>query len=167
MTNSKGEKLKTGQEVILKVSLGIEKKVIPDFVGMDVAKTQEMLKELGLKEAVVAYVDSDQPKDTVLTQSLEKDMEHEIIAEMFLQVSNGSKAPVTKDVTLDLKGSAKLYSCRVEIKRDNRVLYSGTVPKGAVSVTLPNQTAVGFAVYHVTINEMDGWDETVSFSANG
>ena len=163
----KGEKLKTGQEVILKVSLGIEKKIMPDMAGMELAKAKELLKQMGFKDPVVNYVDSDQPKDTVLAQSLEKDVEHEIIAEMTFQVSNGSRAPVTQDVTLDLKGSAKQFSCRIEIKRDGKVLYSGTVPKGTVSVTLPNQTAVGSATYHVTVNEMDGWDQTVPFTANG
>ncbi|MBR2937225.1 MAG: Stk1 family PASTA domain-containing Ser/Thr kinase [Oscillospiraceae bacterium] len=166
-TPGKGEKLKTGQEVILKVSLGVEKKIVPDMMGMELNKAKDMLKQLGFKEPIVTHVDSDQPKDTVVGQSLEKDVEHEIVAQMTLQVSNGSKAPVTKDVTLDLKGSAKLDECRVEIKRDNQVIYTGKVPKGTVSVVLPNQTAAGSVVYHIIINEMDGWDETVLFTANG
>ncbi len=166
-TPGKGEKLKTGQEVILKVSLGIEKKMMPDMVGMELTKAKDMLKELGFKEPIISYVDSDQPKDTVVGQSLAKETEHEITAQMTFQVSNGSKAPVTKDVTLDLRGSAKLGECSVEIRRDNQVIYSGRVPKGTVSVTLPNQTAVGSATYHIIINQMDGWDETVPFTANG
>ena len=166
-TPGKGEKLKTGQEVILKVSLGIEKKMMPDMAGMELTKAKEMLKELGFKEPIVSYVDSDQPKDTVIGQSLEKEVEHEVIAQMTFQVSNGSKAPVTQDVTLDLKGSAKQFSCRIEIKRDNQVVYSGSVPKGTVSVILPQQTAVGSATYHITVNEMDGWEQTVPFTANG
>ena len=162
------QKLKTGQEVILKVSLGIEKKIVPDMIGMELTKAKEKLKELGfIQEPISTDVDSDKPKGTVVGQSLEKDVEHEITAQMTFQVSNGSKAPVTKDVTLDLKGSAKLYECRVEIKRDNQVIYNGKVPKGTVSVTLPNQTAVGSVTYHITINQMDGWDETVPFTANG
>lgn len=166
-TPGKGEKLKTGQEVILKVSLGVEKKIVPDLKDMELTKAKEMLKELGFKEPVITYADSDKVKDIVIGQSLAANEEHEITAQITLQVSNGSKAPVTKDVTLDLKGSAKQYSCRVEIKRDNQVVYSGTVPKGAISVTLPKQIGVGSVKYDITINEMDGWSETVIFTANG
>ncbi len=166
-TPGKGEKLKTGQEVILKVSLGIEKKVIPDLMGMELAKAKGMLTQLGFQEPTVTYVDSDKPKDTVVAQTPEKETEQQITAAITLQVSNGSKAPVTKDVTIDLRGSALNNSCRIAISRDGVQLYSGTVPKGSVSVTLPGQVAVGSAKYTVIINDMDGWEVTEVFSANG
>ncbi len=162
----RGEKLKTGQTVTLTVSKGIETKKMPDLVDMDLDDAKSMLKSLGLKEPEIIYVDSDQPKDTVLEQTPEKEVEHQIIADITLTVSNGSKAPVTKDVTLDLRNSALTGECHVSISRDNVVLYSGRVPKGTVSVTLPDQTAVGSAKYTVIINETDGWEVTEEFTAD-
>ena len=46
------------------------------------------------------------------------------------------------------------------------MVYSGRVPKGTISVTLPKQTGVGTVEYTVIINETDGWEDTVSFTAN-
>ena len=166
-TPTRGERLKTGQTVTLKISKGIERKVMPDLTGMEIAKAEERLTSLGFKKPAVVEVDSDKPKGTVVKQSLEKDKEHQIIADISLEVSNGSKAPVTKDVTLDLRRSAQFNDCQVSITRDGKVLFSGRVPKGTLNVTLPDQTAVGSAKYNIIINETDGWDETVSFTANG
>ncbi len=166
-TPTRGERLKTGQTVTLKISKGIERKVMPDLTGMEIAKAEERLTSLGFKKPAVVEVDSDKPKGTVVKQSLEKDKEHQIIADISLEVSNGSRAPVTKDVTLDLRRSAQFNECQVSITRDGQVVFSGRVPKGTLNVTLPGQTAVGSAKYTIIINETDGWDETVSFTANG
>ena len=162
----RGEKLKTGQTVTLKVSMGIEKKVMPDFVGMAVEDAKNMVVALGFKEPQVVFVDSDQPRNTVVEQSLVKEVEYEIVSELTLTVSNGSKSPITKDVTLDLRNSALYSSCRITISREGEELFSGTVPKGTVSVTLPNQTAVGSAKYSIIINDMDGWEVTEVFYVN-
>ena len=35
-----------------------------------------------------------------------------------------------------------------------------------MTITLPNQTAVGSAKYEIIINDTDGWEETVQFVAN-
>ncbi len=163
----KGEKLKTGQTVKLKVSKGIEKKVVPDLLGMDLTSAKGMLTQLGFKDPVVNFVDSDEPKNTILSQSPEKEKELEITGTVTLQVSNGKLAPVTKDVTIDLRKSALENSCRLTISRDNKVLYNGTVPKGTMSVTLPEQVGVGKVKYNIVINEMDGWEVTEDFSADG
>ena len=163
----KGEKLKTGQTVKLVVSKGIEKKRMPEVIGMSVSNAKGMLTQLGFKEPAVVYVDSAEPKDTVLTQSLEKEKEYEITTPITLEVSNGSKAPVTKDVTIDLRNSALLGDCYVVIKTGNETVYKGTVPKGAMSVTLHNQTAAGSVKYEVIINDTDGWEVTEVFSGNG
>ncbi len=162
----RGEKLETGMIVKLKVSKGIEKKIMPDVVGMDVETAKGMLTALGFKEPTVLFLDSDQPKNTVIAQSLEKEKEHEIIADITLEVSNGVLAPVTKDVTIDLRNSALNNSCRITIIRDEKVLYSGTVPKGTLSVILPNQVAVGKANYSIVINDMDGWEIEEIFAAD-
>ena len=165
-TPGRGEKLKTGQTVTVKVSKGIEKKTIPDLVGMEADNAKGMLTALGFKEPTIKLVDSDKPKDTVVAQSLEKEKEHEITASITLEVSNGSKAPVTKDVTIDLRNSALYNECQITISRGDETIYSGRIPKGTLSVTLPKQSGVGSVVYTIKIGE-EGWDVTEVFSANG
>ena len=163
----KGGKLKTGQTVVVVVSKGIERKMIPDVAGMSVSEGKGMLTSLGFKEPAVVYVDSAEPKDTILTQSLEKEKEYEITTPITLEVSNGSKAPVTKDVTIDLRNSALIGACEVEIKLDDKTVYNGTVPQGTMSITLYNQTAVGQVKYEIIVNGTDGFEQEVSFAANG
>ena len=164
---SAGVKIKTGQTVTLTVSKGIEKKIMPDVVGMTISNAKGMLTALGFKSPTAVSVPSDQPKDTVISQSLEKEKEHEITSEIVLEVSDGSKAPATKDVTIDLRNSALNGECHITINQGNTTLYSGRVPKGTLSVTLPNQTAVGSVTYTIIINETDGWDVTEVFTTNG
>ncbi len=164
---SVGVKIKTGQTVTLTVSKGIEKKIMPDVVGMTISNAKGMLTALGFKSPTAVSVPSDQPKDTVISQSLEKEKEHEITSEIVLEVSDGSKAPATKDVTIDLRNSALNGECHITINQGNTTLYSGRVPKGTLSVTLPNQTAVGSVTYTIIINETDGWDVTEVFTTNG
>ncbi len=167
-TPTRGERLKTGQTVTLKVSKGIERKVMPDLAGMELSKAKSMLTSLNFKTPAVVYVDSDQPKDTVLTQSLDKDVEYEITLDITLEVSNGSLAPATRNVTIDLRNSAMFGDCRITIKKKGGdVVYSGTVPKGTISVTIPEQTEVGTVTYEVVINETDGWDVLEVFTGNG
>ena len=163
----KGEKLKTGQTVKVVVSKGIERKMMPEVVGMSLSNAKGMLTQLGFKEPAVVYVDSAEQKDTILTQSLEKEKEYEITTPITLEVSNGSKAPVTKDVTIDLRNSALLGECHVEIKLGDKTPFKGNVPKGTKTITLYDQTAVGQAKYEIIINGTDGFEQEVSFTANG
>ena len=166
-TPTRGERLKTGQTVTLKVSKGIERHTMIDFTGMDIAAAKAWLKDNNYKEPVVEYVESDQDKDTVVSQSLEKDKEYLITEEpITLKLSDASLVPVTKDVTINLRNSALFGECHISITRDGDVVYSGRVPKGTISVTLPKQTGVGTVEYTVIINETDGWEDTVSFTAN-
>ncbi len=162
----KGEKLKTGQTVKIVVSKGIEKKMMPDVVGMLLTNADGMLTALGFKEPIVVYVDSAEAKDTVLSQSLEKEKEYEITTPITLEVSNGINAPITKDVTISLNGCALFNDCDLVIKRGEETVYKGTVPKGAASITIYNQTGVGQVMYEVTAGG-ESWAVPEVFTANG
>ena len=166
-TPARGERLKTGQVVTLRVSKGVERYAFPDFTGMNVTQAVETVVSMGYQTPTVTYVDSDQPKDTVVGQSTELGVEYVLSTEISIEVSNGALVPVTKDVTLDLRNSALFAECQISISRDGEILYEGKVPKGTISVTLPNQTAVGSAIYTVIVNETDGWDVMEVFSTNG
>ena len=114
-------------------------------------------------------MDSNEPKDTVISQSLEKGVEYEVTTEIVLEVSKGSKPPevITKDVVIDLRGSAQEQECHVIVRRGDEQVYNATVPKGTASVTIPGQSSLGLVKYTVIINEHDGWDVLEEFSANG
>ena len=163
----KGEKLKTGQTVTVVVSKGIEKKMMPEVVGMTVSNAKGMLTQLGFKPPAEISVPSDKPAGTVVGQSLEKEKEYEITTPITLEVSDGSKAPVTKDVTLDLRNSALLGDCHIEVKLGNEPVFKGNVPKGTKAITLYDQTAVGLVKYEIIINGTDGFEQEVNFTANG
>ncbi len=168
-TPSRGEKLKTGQTVTLVVSKGVEKKIMPEMVGLDMTEAATLLASAGFKAPEIKYIDSDEPKDTVLTQSHVMDMEYETSITVVLEVSNGKLAPkeVKKDVVIHLRNSARDNSCHVSILRDEVEIYSKTVAKGTETVTLPNQTGSGVVTYTVIINEHDGWEVQEEFTANG
>lgn len=166
-TPTRGERLKTGQTVTLKISKGIERHIMMDFTGMDIAAAKAWLKDNNYKDPIIEYVESDQDKDTVVGQSLEKNKEYLVTeAPITLKLSDASRVPVTKDVTINLRNSALFGECHISITRDGDVVYSGRVPKGTISVTLPKQTGVGTVEYTIIINETDGWEDTVSFTAN-
>ena len=93
-----------------------------------------------------------------------------------LEISDGSGAtepteptePVyTKDIVIDLRNSADAYECKVVVTRDGVIVFEETVAKGTKSITIPAQTGSGAQKYVVIINDHDGWDEWVDFSADG
>ncbi len=161
---TRGEKLKTGDTVTLYVSKGIEKKIMPDLVGMDVTAAKDMLVLLGFKEPTINYVYDDIPKDTVLNQSLEKELEYEIIVDIVLEVSKGPQMPVTKDVVIDLKGFAEFSDCYVTVSRNGNVVHFETVAMGTTTLTIPEQTGLGIVTYTVEINNgQSTWDVMEEF----
>ena len=166
----RGEKLKTNDTVILRVSKGIEMKMLPALQDMNLSDAKSMLKSLGFKkEPVITYVASKEPKDTVLTQSPKADVEYELDIVIMLEVSDGSLMPakVTKDVVIDLKGRAQYTRCEVVIKRDGVEVRKFSVPKGTPSVILENEEGSGTVVYTVLIDNSDGWVQEEVFSEEG
>ena len=59
--------------------------------------------------------------------------------DILLQISKGPQEPevITKDVVIDLRGSALEYDCFVTVSRDGTQVYAETVSAGTVSVTIP------------------------------
>ncbi len=165
------EILKTGDTVTLYISKGAETKKMPGVVGMDVGNATQVITAAGFSTPEFKYVESDKPKDTVVAQSHEKNVECPVDAKIVLEISSGPQntppQEVTRDVVIDLRKSASEADCRVEIKRDGKTVHSGTATKGTATVTLKNQTGLGTVIYEVIINGQDGWEVTEVFSANG
>lgn len=92
---AKDESLSLGQTVTLVVSSGQEIKtaLVPQLLTMEVSKAVETLEKFNLK-ADVSYVDSDEPKDTVIYQSIAQGESVKEGTTIELEVSNG---PVEED----------------------------------------------------------------------
>ena len=166
---ARGEKLQTGQTVKLYISLGAEMEVMPGVLGMDIGSAVSVLKSVGFKTPTIVPVDSEEPKDTVVSQSLQEGLEYELTADIVLEISKGPQKTeeITKDVVIDLRNSALEGECRVSVSRDGVEIYAETVPQGTSSVTLSGQKGNGVVRYNVVINEQDGWEVVEEFTANG
>ncbi len=163
----KGEPLETGKEVTLYVSLGPELAKVPYVVGMKYDMAITVLKAAGFQTPEIELVESNEEPDTVISQSAPENTEIDKNTQIILQVSKapGEETPtaVTKDVVINLGGSAAEAECKVTVTRDGQVVYSQTVEKGTESITLAEQTGLGSVYYEVVINDQDGWIEKVSF----
>ena len=106
-----GITLEPGQEVILVVSLGPEKKPVPvpDFTGSTIEWAMEQVTKLNLTLGeVVEKVDTENPKGTVIFQSLPKDSVVEEGTEISFYISSGvtDDENPTGDPSGEIPGSA-------------------------------------------------------------
>ncbi|MBQ4641815.1 MAG: Stk1 family PASTA domain-containing Ser/Thr kinase [Oscillospiraceae bacterium] len=167
----KGEELKDGQTITLYMSKGAEKKVMPNVVGMDVGNAVTTIVGAGFKTPTIQQVDSQEPKDTVVTQSHEKGLEYEVTEEIVLEISKGAQPTeppeVTKTVVIDLQNVATEADCQVQILRDGKEVYAGTVVKGTENIILQEQSGWGVVDYTIIVDSETRWTVREEFSANG
>jgi len=154
-----GERLKTGQVVKLCVSKGVEKKVMPDLLGMEYTQASELLTSLGFKPPKITYEFSLEDENTVIGQSHEKGVEYEVHEDIVLRVSKGSdeQTEVTKDVVIDLKGKSSAERCYVSIFRDEKIVHYEYTIIGQKTVTVMEQTGTGTVKYEVFLNGERAW----------
>ena len=100
-----GETVKKGDTVILWVSEGPEETEVPQVVGMDISKAVDMLTRSNLKYDY-DYVDSDKPKDQVVSQSEKKGTKVDVDTEIYLEISKGPTEPTeTTEETQPLRST--------------------------------------------------------------
>ena len=170
-----GEPLVTGQEVKLFISKGPETRMMPNLVGENVNTAVNILTTAGFEYPFIQYVDSDLPKDVVVSQSVEKFTMVDIKKIIKLEISKGpvettppptTQAPeVTKDVIIDLRGEADNADITVTVTRDGVEVFNQLVVKGTQTITLAAQTGKGTVIYQVVIGMTDGWEEQVVFTS--
>ena len=165
---SAGEELTTGAEVILYISQGAQLATMPNVVGMSIGNAYSVLSTAGFSTTNIecVYVDSNEDKDEVLTQSVEKNTEVDVNTQIKLEVSKGpgNATEVTKDVVIDLRGSADSVSREVRVLRNGKVVFEKLVPMGTSTITIRNQTGSGAQKYEVVIDDEDGFDHWEEFS---
>ena len=88
-----GTELTPGQTIKLWVSTGpdIVTSVMPNVVGIQAEKAEELLEQLGFKDVKTTELDSDRPKGEIITQSIPKNTETDVTTQILLQVSRGPK----------------------------------------------------------------------------
>ena len=107
-----GEPLKTGDPVKIIVSKGPEMKRMQKLVGLTVNTAIEILKGDNFTNYEIDPVESNEPKDTVIEQSVPANDEVDINTKIVLKVSKGKPQPVetTKNVTIPIPTAEELES---------------------------------------------------------
>ena len=95
-----GESLRTGDTVKLVVSKGPEMKRMQKLVGLSVNAAIEILKGDNFTNYEIDPVESDEPKDTVIEQSVAPNDEVDVNTKIVLKVSKGKPQPVEVEKTV-------------------------------------------------------------------
>ena len=159
-----GEKLKTGQTVTLYISKGPEKKAMPNVTGLSVEKAIDILDTAGFKNYEIVTVENEKEKDTVVSQSVEKNTETAITEKIILEVSAGpaqtdpteattvptetSKSLLIPNLPTDIENS---YWIQVTNKYDKTEKYIVEVQPGQKEAEVV-VTGTGIQVYTIIIN---------------
>ena len=181
-----GVELSTGDTVTVYVSKGPQMQNMLNVVGMDISTAVRVLGEAGFSGPDIVLVYSNEPKDTVVKQSPEKNVEIDISTKITLEVSKGPEPtepteppttvpptettlPNTRDVSIDLGGHTSSGDCTVEILIGDLLIYSQEVDKETTVILLTDQTGVGQVVYTVRVKDLEGyiqWEHVENFDDN-
>ena len=110
-----GTPLTEGQKIEVYYSSGpmIQKEKMPDVVGLNYSTAMKRLDDLGFDNITVKREESDEPKDTVIAQSVPRYTEIDTTEEIVLTISKGpgvKKAVVPQVVGLPLKDAVKMLN---------------------------------------------------------
>jgi len=170
-TPGEGEDLTTGASVTLYISKGPEMKELVDVTSLFVDQATTTLLNAGFSNFEIQFVESDDERGTVIAMYAKVGDEKvppkttiDVKSRIVLEVSKKptQKPQVTKDVTIDLKGSTLDKESHVTIKKDGEVVFDQLVPMGTETISLGGQTGSGDVFYEVIIGE-DGWIQTETF----
>ena len=135
-----GSLVKTGDTVIIYVSTGPKLVKMPNVVGKDIEAALDMLDYAGFTNIdYTTYVDSDEPENEVVTQSVNANEEVPINSEIVLSLSKGPTEPpeVEKIVVFPLMdGMTEAYRVTVVRKDTGEVLYDDMVSAVQASLEL-------------------------------
>jgi len=162
-----GVEISTGDTVTLYISKGQEMQNMPNVVGMDIGTAVKILVDAGFTAPNIEYVASEKTKDTVVSQSHEKNTMIEISTQITLEISEGPKPTEppetteppqkTRDILIDLKGTTEHGECTVEVLLNGQVIYNEVVEKDTAAVIVPGQTGEGKVTYTVRVKDLEGW----------
>ena len=148
-----GDKVQTGDTVTLYVSKGPEKAKMPELVGEDITTALKMLNAAGFMNIdYEEYVESEEPKDTVVEQSVESGEEVPVTTTIVLKLSEGPKPKEkTKMVKFGLLEDAlEDYPVKITRKDTGDVVFEATVGTSRTSIEL-ELTGTGKVTYVVEL----------------
>jgi beta-lactam-binding protein with PASTA domain len=154
-----GEMMKTGDTVTIYISNGPKTAKMPNLVGKNLKDALELLEYAGFTNVKYdTYVENEAPKDQVLYQSVEMNVEVPLNSKIELQLSTGAK-----EVTFGLvEGTVEPYNVKIVRKDTNKVVFEGTMQEGESEVKL-KLTGKGTVTYVITIEGLGEREEKVDF----
>lgn len=131
----KNAELEKGQVVYLWISEGpaVKKTKMPNVVGQNLATAIGVLNSSGFKDVVYNEVESNKPKDTVISQSEPKNTEVDVTTRIVLEYSSGPKettAPTTTPPTTTEETTAPTTTPPVTTEPLVTMIYKLTLPTG-------------------------------------
>ena len=126
------EPLTDGQSITLVVSSGVPVELVkvPSLIGSDVDEALDMIKEQGLGQGMVKYVDSDLPEGTVTFQSIDAETEVKAGTVINLQASKGpeeAQEPLIRTLSQDAvveQGEKLTLQVKAEVSDDGELTYA-------------------------------------------
>ena len=169
-----GEELKTGDTVTLYVSKGPETAKMPNVEGESLETALKMLESAGFKNVVYEeYVESDQPKDTVVEQSVEAGEEVPVTTEIVLKLSAGpaeetqpetQPEEVTKLVRFGLmEDMLEAYLVKIVRVDTGEVVFEAMISNTKTEIEI-ELTGSGKVVYEVFLGDGHSYKQEVDFS---
>ncbi len=154
-----GEMMKTGDTVIIYISSGPKTAKMPNLLGKSLKDALELLEYAGFTNVKYdVYVENEAPRDQVLYQSVEMNVEVALNTKIELQLSTGAKEVVFGLV----EGTVEPYSVKIVRKDTNKVVFEGTMENGESEVKL-KLTGKGTVTYIITIQGLGEREEKVDF----
>ena len=126
------EPLTDGQSVTLVVSTGVPVELVkvPTLIGSDIEDAIATIKQAGLGDGMIKYVDSDLPEGTVTFQSIDAETEVKAGTVINLQVSKGPEQAqepfirtLSQDATVETGDSLSLQ-VKAEVSDDGELTYA-------------------------------------------
>ena len=156
--------MKEGQTVYLYVSSGpaVVTATMPEVVGKDLELVKELMTQLGFQNVRYDPMESQKPKNEVIYQSVAKDTELDVTAEVIIQYSEGpaeTQPPETTESTqeeeititysVEVPDRQVEYRLEVCLKGPTEVLTSKLVPPGTTRtyVDLTGSGTMEFDLY--------------------
>ena len=155
-----GEELTTGQTVTLYISQGAQLATMPNVVGMSISNACSVLSTAGFGTPNIEYVDSQEDKDEVVSQSVEKNTKVDVSTQITLEVSKGSAKTKTKTVKITLP--AGMDECTVTIVNKDNITVKTVEADGTKQEIMVQLTGSGKQVYTVHFtNEGESMQQTL------
>ena len=136
---------------------------MPNVVGKSLKDALEMLEYAGFSNVKYdVYVENEAPRDQILYQSVEMNVEVPLNSKIELQLSTGAKEVIFNLV----EETVEPYSVKIVRKDTDKVVFEGTMASGEseVKLKLAGKGTVTYVIY-VTINgEIRQQEKEVDFT---